>query len=263
MKRSVLLFSLLLSAGISFSQSAEIYVDQLSNCVYTGQVNSIDFPTHDFSGEVIEVSYTGPSNANLELTFTNISNSTINWLVSRRRISVDPTWTDFIIWAHEDNQFGGLGVDVAFMDTNIWTAPDIISFTVTAEPGESALAVPHIIPDLTATGCGTYRYYVGTALDPFQDSVDVQVCHSLGLEEGTGFELSIAPNPTNDHFEISTESGEIMNYSVVNAIGQTVNSGVFTKNHTVEASQFEGGLYFVTVTDESGRTKTNRIVVNH
>jgi len=263
MKRSGLLFSLLLSAGISFSQSAEIYVDQLSNCVYTGQVSAVDFPTHDFAGEVVEVSYTGPFSAAVELTFTNISNSTINWLVSRRRIGVDPTWVDYVHWGHADDIFWGFGVDPASMDTDLWTAPDITSFIVTAEPGESALAVSRIEPDLTAIGCGTYRYYVGTALDPFQDSVDIQFCHTLGLNEGSGFEMILAPNPANDHFEISSESTLELNYSIANSLGQIIDSGAFINNHLVETSGFDNGIYFVKITNGTVGLKTERIIINH
>jgi hypothetical protein len=265
-RKLILSSFIVLSAFISNAQDPTITLDNsMIGTLYIGTVPLPDLFTHNFSNEVIETTPTGEAEMINELHFTNETSDSVFWIVSRRRISVDTSWNDFLCWGHESDPFGGQCIDGEDMDSSIWEGPCLESYIVGLAAGEYGKVSSHIFPNLNQSGCGTYRYYVGDCNDPFSDSVDVSVCFSVGIDELDGSELSvkIAPNPANGIFQISTESSEIMNYRVVNAIGQTVNSGVFTKIHTVEASQFEGGLYFVTVTDESGRTKTNRIVVNH
>jgi hypothetical protein len=266
MKTLILSSLIVLSAFISNAQSPVIlFGDTLVSTIYIGTVPTANLHTYDFRGEIIQTTPAGGTEMVNELFIENQTGDSLFLIVSRRRIGVDTSWVDFLCWGHETAPFGGQCIDAVTMDSALWTGACNSQYIVKLADGEHGEVSSHIFPNLNQSGCGTYRYYVGDCNNPYLDSVDISVCYTLGINELDNSELSISvsPNPANNVFQISTESSEIMNYSVVNAIGQTVNSGVFTKNHTVEASQFEGGLYFVTVTDESGRTKTNRIVVNH
>jgi hypothetical protein len=263
MKCSILLLSILFSAGFTFSQSASIYVSNIYGGVYTGQVNSVDFATHDFASETVEIGATGSSEVAVTLNFDNITNTTIDWIISRRRIGVDPSWNDFLTFGHSTDPFGGICIDGSFMDTNVWVSPDSPFFIVSVAEDEGADAGAHIQPDLTASGCGTYRYYIGTVLDPFQDSVDIEVCHYLDLEEQLGIELNFEPNPASENLEITSGSNQELSFSIVNSLGQIVDSGSFTDSHQVAVSQFENGVYFVTVMNDAVTLKTERIIVTH
>lgn len=257
---------MVLSVFISNAQSPVItFSNTLESTFYIGTVPIANLHTYDFKGEVIETTPAGGPEMVNELFIENQTGDSLFLIVSRRRIGVDTSWVDFLCWGHETAQFGGQCIDAVTMDSVLYTGACNNSYIVGLADGEHGEVSSHIFPNLSQSGCGTYRYYVGDCNNPYADSVDISVCYTLGINELDDSELTVtvSPNPANDVFQFSTESSEIMNYSVVNAIGQKVNSGVFTKSHIVEASQLEGGLYFVTVTDQMGRTKTNRIVVNH
>jgi len=247
--------------GSSYGQITSIHLQSITSGVYTGTVNPADFPTHNFSGETIEMNSNGASEVWPQLLLLNLTQTAQNWTISRRRIGVDVSWSDLMIFGESNNPFGGIAIDEITMDTDLWLAT-----AITEQPvgiSGSLYLDPHIFPNSSTGGCGTYRYYLGTAADPFQDSVDVQVCYTLGIDDLNQSEVTIYPNPANDHFKISSESTLELNYSISNSLGQVIDSGVFINNHLVETSEFDNGIYFVKITNGTVGLKTERIIINH
>ena len=89
-----------------------------------------------------------------------------SFVVSRRRIGVDPSWSDFLCWGLPTDAFGGTCIAAGQMDTNIYLGQEPLQ-TVLAD-GEYGTLYIHIMPDPAIAGCGTYRYYLGTMSDPFK-----------------------------------------------------------------------------------------------
>jgi hypothetical protein len=255
---TLLLFAFI---GSSYGQITSIHLQSIESGVYTGTVNPADFPTHNFSGETIEMNSNGASEVWPQLLFLNLTQTALNWTISRRRIGVDASWNDFMIFGESNNLFGGIAIDALSMDIDLW-----LGTALTEQPvgiSGSLYLVPHIFPNSSTGGCGRYRYYLGTAADPFQDSVDIQVCYNVGIDDLNQSEVTISPNPASDHFKISSESALELNYSFSNSLGQVIDSGVFINNHLVETSEFDNGIYFVKVTNGTVGLKTERIIINH
>ncbi|MFT6500744.1 MAG: hypothetical protein ACJASQ_000853 [Crocinitomicaceae bacterium] len=265
--RKLILSSLIvLSAFLSNAQAPTITID--NSMVGTQYIGTVPFPdlfTHNFASEVIETTPTGVPEMINELHFTNETTDSAYWIVSRRRISVDTSWNDFLCWGHESDPFGGQCIDGEDMDSSIWEGPCLQTYIVGLAAGEYGKVSSHIFPNLNQSGCGTYRYYVGDCNDPFADSVDISICFSVGIDALNKPELlvKIAPNPANDHFKITSESPLELNYSIANSLGQVIDSGAFINNHSVATSRFENGIYFVKITNGTVGLKTERIIINH
>lgn len=261
MKKYIFSGIFLLTTVLSHAQ-ADYYFYSLYDGYYTGQVSQANLYTTDFSSDTIDLS---PMNSNeivLDLHVENQSGTTQDWIVSRRRIGVDTSWTDFLCWGHQDDPFGTC-IGAFQMDTNIYIGS--VSIEANLLDGEYGKLSIHIKPNESAPGCGTYRYYVGTLASPFMDSSDVIVCFSLGIDEMDNSEtnVSISPNPANDFVIVSSEIDQLMRFELYNSLGQKVNSGSFTKSNKLDVSKLECGIYFITVYDEGNLSKTEKIIISH
>lgn len=255
-----------LSAVVLNAQTLVTTIDTTFGTYYIGSVPSIDLYTHNFSNEVIE---TTPNftltntDMVLRLEVENQSGSQVERIVSRRRIGVDPNWDDFLTWAHQDDMFGGLCFSVEFMDSSIWTSPCQISM-LTLDDGEHAKLEVHINPDMSVSGCGTYRYYFGSCSDPFMDSVDVSVCYTVGLnEDGVIADFSVAPNPAQEVINVSTTNSGTCFYKLYNSVGQEVMADSFIGTTKIDAKEFENGIYFVIIESSGNSPLKKKIIIQH
>ena len=137
-------FLLFAFIGSSYGQITSINIESIESVIYVGSVNPVDFPTHNFSGETIEMNSAGSSEVRIFLWFYNLTQTTQEWIISRRRINVDPSWTDFLGFGETTDQFGGVIIDGFTMDSVLWVAPGYISQTV--ENGEILGLYPFIYP---------------------------------------------------------------------------------------------------------------------
>ncbi len=73
-------------------------------------------------------------------------------------------------------------------------------------------------------------------------------------------EISIYPNPANDFIIVNTPETESLNYSMVSATGAVVSSGVL-QNKKMDVSRFPRGVYFLQLSEETGRSITKKLIV--
>lgn len=263
MKKLILSSLIILTALISNAQSPSITIDHKVQTWYIGSVPTVDLYTHNFANEVIETTPAGPQMV-IDLFVENMSGNTIEWIASRRRINVDASWNDFLCWGHSTDNFGGQCIGEQQMDTNIWVDDCAGIFAVDVAPGDSAVLSAHIDPNLSQSGCGTYRYYIGTCANPFIDSVDINICYTVGLDENEAtLNVSIAPNPAKESINIATSNNAPSTYKLHNSVGQEVMSGAFVEATKLDATNLENGVYFIIVEAEGLKAKTEKIIINH
>lgn len=222
-------------------------------------MNPVDFPTHNFSGETIEMNSAGSSEVRIFLWFYNLTQTTQEWIISRRRINVDPSWTDFLGFGETTDQFGGVIIDGFTMDSVLWVAPGYISQTV--ENGEILGLYPFIYPT-SAGGCGTYRYYLGTDADPFQDSVDIQVCFTVGLENLSEIEASIYPNPSSSQLNVEADVTDA-SIAITDLSGRTLLVEQFNNEMNIDVTELNDGIYFVIIEKQGSTAIKKKIIVQH
>lgn len=96
--------------------------------------------------------------------------------------------------------------------------------------------------------------------DPTNEEVSVAV--TLGVlvgvdENGENEYVAIYPNPANSILNVKS-SGDVTNITMVNAVGQVVYTN--TNDNAIDISNFERGVYFVTIQTENGST-TQKVLV--
>lgn len=241
MKKKILAFVILLITSVS-SIAQDITVNLVgSSSDIAGQAHTEYLATYGTDMHVVD------------FNINNDSSGDKVWRITRRIMNETAGWGNYFCW-------GALGQIGNCYDASL--SEYFYSDTVTIAPGGTGALWTYV--SAPANGSALYRYYVTSADSTvFEDSVDLQINGITGINEIDYLSFNTFPNPANGVFQITTESNELMEYRIVNTIGQKVNSGAFTKNHIVQASRLEEGIYFVIVSDQRGRTKTNRIVVHH
>ena len=84
---------------------------------------SIEIPgtNTDISGQTHEVALTTTDAVEVSFDLINNTGSTHQWRITRDKISVPTTWSDFLCWGHCTDQFGG--TCYAANVSNPWTTP--------------------------------------------------------------------------------------------------------------------------------------------
>lgn len=247
MKKTIL--SLLAIATISMGASAQITIN-------------IEGETGDYAGSNFSISAPDDSEESNKILVYNNSGAPGDWIVSRRRINVPATWTDFLCWGHETDQLGGVCIDAQSMDMELYTLPG--TSAVTVNDGEHAFISSYITPSFNDPGTATYRYYVGTDQNPFMDSVDFVVTLTpLSIPE-TKPNLSVAvqPNPATEYMVVTAQGVESATVRVVDVLGNEIVNTTITGSKSFNVSEYRNGIYFVIV--ESKGVRVNRkVFVRH
>ncbi len=95
----------------------------------------------------------------------------------------------------------------------------------------------------------------------YVDNISI-VNNTTGVSYNQDFSFVASPNPSNGIFNLKSEK-EILEYSIVNAAGQTIETvkNVNSKNVNINLSSFAKGVYFIRVKDVFGNTKIVKEVI--
>lgn len=249
MKKTLL--SLFAIAGFSALASAqvEMYVDG-GTTNYAG-------------GGVHSVMAVDASELILEIHVENHSGTNQDWFVSRTRINRPTSWVDFLCWGHESDQFGGQCIDAQTMDTDPWSMQ--ASQAVTLADGEYGFISAHITPSLADPAVVTYRYYIGDAGDPFQDSMDVQVSLSAAAitEVTPTLNVSVSPNPASDYVNITAEGVDGATVRIMDVLGNKIMTSKIVGSKSIDVSEYRNGIYFIIVESRGVKTVNRKVIIRH
>ena len=248
MKKLFTLISLCSLTGFGFGQ-AEIRL--IEGGLAVG--NDVSGTTHE---AVVEPSDLSPT---IIFEIKNTSGSTQNWSIMRYRVNMPPTgWTDHFSWGpYPDNEADGRCYSSIMMTTNPWTNPHPMPIETNGR----------LMVDIYAEdpGCGHYRYIIMDGSTKI-DSVDLEVCYVLGVDEQEEVAgMTAYPNPANGLLTVAT-TGMDGNYEirVTDVLGKVVyNETASGAKKNVDVSEFKNGVYLVTVLDRGVVIQTRRVVVKH
>lgn len=252
MKKTLL--SLVAIAGLSIGAQAqiEIYVEgDATNTNYAG-------------GGVYTVYANGETDQVHEIHVENHTGSNQSWVINRRRIDDPASWTDFLCWGHESDNFGGTCIDAQSMDMELYLMPMTASTIVDVSDGEYGFIASHITPSYNDPTTVTYRYYVGDAGNNFIDSMDlVMVMTPLSIEEkAPELTIGVKPNPATDYIVVSAGGVETATVRIIDVLGNVIMKSTVSGSKNVDVSEYRNGIYFVTV--EANGTKVSRkVFVRH
>jgi hypothetical protein len=219
-----------------------------------GQIEMSVGTSGDITGTQIDRPYNGVEIV-VDVHVANNSGVTRDLTIQRVRINETTGWTDYLCWGHETDPFG---ICYPSSSANPWTT----GAAVPIADGEAGNLAIHI-DAAGENGCTVYRYVVmdgSTALD----SMDINVCKSVSLDEIEPFSVSIAPNPANAYVKVKTSGTEESTIKVVDVLGNVVlKETVMGSSKTINTESFRNGVYFVIVESEGQKPINRKVIVRH
>lgn len=110
----------------------------------------------------------------------------------------------------------------------------------------------YLVNDFIA-GCGHYRYFVLNESNERLDSIDINICSLLSIEETEQKQqFSIYPNPTNGQFTVLFGSNDVLvEVFVYNLQGELVMRQLIKNGSLIDLKHVSAGIYLVGLKEES------------
>lgn len=94
---------------------------------------------------------------------------------------------------------------------------------------------------------------------PYEYTLKVSVSSPTALDDYFGNQIAVYPNPATDLVNISSTYDDLVRFELLNSSGVSVKNGSLEKTETIDFSEFNTGVYFLTVYKEND-SKTYKIV---
>lgn len=253
--KNLLLTSLLLISGFS-NLDAQISVT-ISNET-TDYAGSTIFINADPSNEDILLSGAIP----LNLIIHNNTGVQKNWRVTQKKIGVPATWKNMLCTTKSEANplINGSCWMIEYGAADIFTTP---ANKILINDNEADTIQLHYTLDVTTAYSGLYRYYIGDGLT-YEDSVDVQINFTLGINEKSNpSTFSIFPNPSNNKASIQLINNEKGNLKIVDVIGNVVFEEEINSTSDINVSDFNNGIYFVTIETNGIQSQMEKLIIKH
>ncbi|OFZ66420.1 MAG: hypothetical protein A3D92_24430 [Bacteroidetes bacterium RIFCSPHIGHO2_02_FULL_44_7] len=210
--------------------------------------------TNDISGTTYMATLTTTTNDLhiVDFIVNNESGSGQAWLVTRKILSQPAGWSNFFCWGLE----GQLG---SCYDSS----PDIIfdGGMVMIPDGASAVLSTYVTSP--GAGCSEYRYYISSDSVNYIDSVDMQVCNYLGLEDLQTIEFTVAPNPAQSTIAIASSDFGAGSLDIIDQTGRIIRTEEIILPYTMSVDALDNGTYFLRISIGDDRILQQKLVVRH
>ncbi|MBK5286557.1 MAG: T9SS type A sorting domain-containing protein [Bacteroidia bacterium] len=126
----------------------------------------------------------------------------------------------------------------------------------TEEPMTFKVFISDPVWVLICSYVGTTQYYYNGL-----DTCPPNIYTSIAEQEAMSL-LSIYPNPATNEIRIQNSAFRIKNVEVFDALGEKHNSSfnILNSEFTIDVSSLRSGIYFITLTDETGNRVVSKVV---
>jgi len=226
---------------------------------------SIEIPgtNTDISGQTHEVALTTTDPVEVSFDLINNTGATHQWRITRDKISVPTTWSDFLCWGHCTDQFGGTCYAANVSDP--WTTPANPSVLFDINNSECGKLKVTVNPyDWNTNGQAHYRYYLSDDGTNFSDSVDLVLSFTAALKPvKEEISVTIGPNPASDYIQITTSGLEAANIKIMDALGTTISKETVISSKKINVSELRNGVYFFVIEIPGSKTITRKVIIRH
>ncbi|PHR36952.1 MAG: hypothetical protein COA38_01075 [Fluviicola sp.] len=195
---------------------------------------------------------------NTDQSFTidilNTSSIVKNYTVTRTKLINPASWTIIkSVWENPNT------IDVYCYPSSsdvVWT-----TFNQIATSPNTSIYFEDVV-QVSNDSCAHYRYYINSAEDGIEDSLDVIFCKVVGVEEISNIDLAMYPNPVSEVLTIES-SVLIEKVRMYDSNGKMISS-MLTKSQfvTIPIAGLQNGVYFVHLETTSGLIEKRRFVVS-
>ena len=191
----------------------------------------------------------------VDIYMRNTSAVTVFWLFGQCRLNdAIEMEQDAILWESESG-FGAIGIDAATLSYPCW---DLLANSVAIEVQPNERAKLSLSFELFGAGCEVYRFKV-IENGMYLDSIDVNFCATLGLEESILDEILFWPNPASNEITFPKRIRHVQILDISGAIVQEQTLKPDQSNCII--SELSAGVYIINFEDEMGRFHTQQLFV--
>lgn len=79
-------------------------------------------------------------------------------------------------------------------------------------------------------------------------------------KETSVVEYKVFPNPVTDELTITSNNSNANHYALIDMLGKTIESGIFSNEKHINVSNLNNGMYFIKIVDENGKPHTERFL---
>lgn len=212
--------------------------------------------TTDVTNTIQNVGVFSTDQVHLDFNVENITAGALNAHISRKTI-INPGdgWYEQICFG---NASGGFCVDVDSTNT-LWNSTNPLAITA----GGTALANVKVTPE-PSEAPAHYRYYIGVPGDLYQDSIDLVITSTVGVEEiAKELTLSVSPNPATEYVNIKVSNFDNGNLKIVDVLGNVIKNTSYNGSKTLNVGEFRNGVYFIMISGQGVKTINRKLVVRH
>jgi len=149
--------------------------------------------------------------------------------------------------------------------TVCYTEGETAGTMIAVDPGsESAFIRVNAFADVA--GVGTYEFVIWD--QAFPDDTDtltiiLTALDNASINEALTSDKLTVTSPVNDQMFVSNKSGEMATFAVLNLSGQVISNGYVGphENITIQTSDLNSGLYFLSFQDRGQVIKTEKIII--
>lgn len=188
----------------------------------------------------------------VDFQVNNLSGSAQNWMITRYIVDQPVGWGNYFCWGVT----GGIG-ECYDPSTDTYYESNPVSIPA----GQSGLLSTYVTAP--EGGCSHLRYYVSTDGINFVDSVDMEVCFNLGINDLTGLELTVGPNPAQSVVNIQSSNIGGGTLQVTDAMGRIVRTEEVQLPYALDVNGLDNGTYFLRLALDQTTVVQEKIVVRH
>lgn len=134
-------------------------------------------------------------------------------------------------------------------------------------PGDFGFLLVHVTPHVNF-GTATIRYAVWDAAFPL---IKDTLTFILTVNAPTSIndvnevvDYFLFPNPVDNNLNIKCNATSSFNYQVSDMTGRIIISEVsYTQQLNISTSDYNNGLYFLSITDDNGNERTTKFIIQH
>lgn len=110
-----------------------------------------------------------------------------------------------------------------------------------------------------------YRYYIEDDLGNKLDSVDVKASGALAVKEikNNTASFNVFPNPASDVINVAIQGSADNSVRIVDVLGKVLYEDKIGMNKKIDVSNFNNGVYVMTIYSNGKVAQTKRLVVRH
>lgn len=225
----------------NFIDNRWIYVDSLANDTFV--IPAVRFAGNAPAGKSLLRFYVDMSNETVSANGLHVATAMNGWsTIDARLYSYDGSVWEYI--AYVDS---GMSVarEFKFVNGNSGANYEALAGWCANSNGNREVIAPRdtMLPAICYTFCAA--------------------CSTVGVEEISGTEMSVSPNPANDKTDVIFANNEPRIISVVDQLGREV-TNIRTQGENrvaLPVEEYAAGIYFVRAMSESGRVVVQKMVV--